>query len=184
MGVQFKITLAFSVVFIVLCSLFGLIGYHQVHGMMIRVAVNHETLDANLRSLRNMILAICLLAVLISALTSYVVASLLLVPLQRIIHAARNFATNKMQDPIPVNGTKDELQELSVTINEMILRIDEAVHQQQNFFASASHELKTPLAILQTELEVGLRKPALEEGLRQLLSNQLEEISRLQSIVI
>jgi two-component system heavy metal sensor histidine kinase CusS len=183
MGVQFKITLAFSLVFILLCSLFGLVGYHQVHGMMIRVAVSHETLEANLRSLRNMILAICILSVLISALASYVVASLLLVPLQRIIHAARNFATNKMHDPIPVNGTRDELHELSVTINEMISRIDEAVRQQQNFFASASHELKTPLAILRTEVEVGLRKPGMEEGLRQLLSNQLEEISRLQAIV-
>ncbi len=183
MGVQFKITLAFSLVFIVLCTLFGLIGYHQVHGMMIRVAVNQETLEANLHSLRNMIVGICVVSVLISALTSYVVASLLLVPLQRIIHAARNFATNKMADPIPVNETKDELHELSVTINEMISRIDESVHQQQNFFASASHELKTPLAILRTELEVGLRKPGLEEGVRQLLSNQLEEISRLQAIV-
>jgi signal transduction histidine kinase len=57
------------------------------------------------------------------------------------------------------------------------------VQQQQNFFASASHELKTPLAILRTEVEVGLRKPGLEEGLRQILSNQLEEISRLQAIV-
>jgi two-component system heavy metal sensor histidine kinase CusS len=183
MGVQLKITLAFSLVFILLCTLFGLIGYHQVHGMMIRVAVSHETLEANLQSLRDMILAICILSVLISAVTSYVVASLLLVPLQRIIHAARNFATNKMRDPIPVNRTRDELHELSVTINEMISRIDEAVQQQQNFFGSASHELKTPLAILRTELEVGLRKPGLEEGLRQLLSNQLEEISRLQAIV-
>ena len=52
---------------------------------------------------------------------------------------------------------RDELHELSVTINEMISRIDEAVQQQQNFFGPASHELKTPLAILRTELEVGLR---------------------------
>ena len=62
--------------------------------------------------------------------------------------------------------------------------IDEALQQQQNFFGSASHELKTPLAILRTELEVGLRKQGLEEGVRQLLSNQLEEISRLQAIVV
>src|ERR1700722_16113296 len=181
--VKFKITLAFSLIFIMLCAIFGLIGYHQVHGMMIRVAVSHDALEANLRSLRQLIFTVCVVSVLVSGLAAYVVASLLLVPLQRIIHAARNFATNKTHDPIPVDGTRDELHELSVTINEMISRIDEAVQQQQNFFASASHELKTPLAILRTELEVGLRKPGLEEGLRQLLSNQLEEISRLQAIV-
>lgn len=183
MGVKFKITLAFSLVFIMLSGLFGLIGYEQVRGMMIRMAVSPAALEMNLRSLRSMVITVCSLSVLVATLGSYIVARLLLVPLQRIIHAARNINTNKMRDPIPVNGTKDELHELSVTINEMILRIDEAVQQQQNFFASASHELKTPLAILRTEVEVGLRKAGLEEGLRQLLSNQLEEISRLQAIV-
>jgi two-component system heavy metal sensor histidine kinase CusS len=183
MGVKFKITLAFSLVFTVLSGLFGLIGYEQVRGMMIRMAVSPAALEASLRSLRSIVITVCSLSVLVATLGSYIVARLLLVPLQRIIHAARNINTNKMRDPIPVNGTKDELHELSVTINEMIMRIDEAVQQQQNFFASASHELKTPLAILRTEVEVGLRKPGLEEGLRQLLSNQLEEISRLQAIV-
>jgi signal transduction histidine kinase len=183
LGIKFKITLAFSLLFIVLSCLFGLIGYRQVRGMMIEVAGNPTALEANLRSLLSLLFVICILSVLISALASYVVARLLLVPLQRIIQAARNITTNKMRDPIPVNGTRDELHELSVTINEMISRIDEAVQQQQNFFGSASHELKTPLAILRTELEVGLRKPGLEEGLRQLLSNQLEEITRLQTIV-
>jgi two-component system heavy metal sensor histidine kinase CusS len=183
MGIKSKITLAFSLVFIVLSCLFGLIGYQQARGMMIRVAGSHEALEANLRSLRSMLFVICILSVLVSTLVSYILTRLLLVPLQRIIQAARNITPNKMRDPIPVNGTGDELHELSVTINDMISRIDEAVQQQQNFFASASHELKTPLAILRTELEVGLRKPGLEEGLRQLLSNQLEEISRLQAIV-
>lgn len=183
MGIKFKITLAFSVVFIVLSSIFGLIGYHEVRDMMIRGAASHAAMEENLRSLGYILFVICILSVLISTLVSYILTRLLLIPLQRIIHAARNITTNKMRDPIPVNGTRDELHDLSVTINEMISRIDEGVQQQQNFFASASHELKTPLAILRTELEVGLRKPGLEEGLRQLLSNQLEEISRLQAIV-
>ncbi|HEV2478630.1 MAG TPA: HAMP domain-containing sensor histidine kinase [Puia sp.] len=78
---------------------------------------------------------------------------------------------------------------LSVTLSSVLARLlllplqHESLQQQQNFFGSASHELKTPLAILRTELEVGLRKQGLEDGLRQLLSNQLEEISRLQEIV-
>jgi signal transduction histidine kinase len=147
------------------------------------LAVSNAPLESNLRMLMSMLFVSSLLSAAISALVSYILARLLLLPLQRIIHAARNITTNKMRDPIPVNGTQDELHELSVTINDMMLRIEEALQQQQNFFGSASHELKTPLAILRTELEVGLRKPGLEEGLRQLLSNQLEEISRLQAIV-
>ncbi len=147
------------------------------------LAVSNVQLQSNLRLLLSMLLFSSILSVLISGLVSYILARILMLPLQRIIHAARNINTNKMRDPIPVNGTRDELHELSVTINEMMQRIDESLQQQQNFFGSASHELKTPLAILRTELEVGLRKQGLEEGLRHLLSNQLEEISRLQEIV-
>jgi signal transduction histidine kinase len=147
------------------------------------LAVSNAQLQTNLRLLLNMLVVSSILSVLISGLVSYILARILMLPLQRIIHAARNINTNKMRDPIPVNGTRDELHELSVTINDMMHRIDESLQQQQNFFGSASHELKTPLAILRTELEVGLRKAGLEEGVRLLLSNQLEEISRLQEVV-
>src|SRR6185312_7995192 len=179
MGIKLKITIAFSLVFIALSALFNLFAYHRIRAMIIGNAPS----EVNLLQLRNMLVISTILSALISAAVSYVLARILLLPLQRIIRAARNITTNEMPDPIPVNGTRDELHDLSVTINEMLLRIDEALQQQQNFFGSASHELKTPLAILRTELEVGLRKQGLEEGLRQLLSNQLEEISRLQAIV-
>lgn len=145
--------------------------------------LSESLLTDNLRQLRALLMIIVVFSILLSVTLSSVLARILLLPLQRIIYAAKNINTDSSRDPIPVTGTHDELHELSVTINEMMQRIDESLQQQQNFFASASHELKTPLAILRTELEVGLRKQGLEEGLRQLLSNQLEEISRLQEIV-
>lgn len=175
MGIKLKITLAFSVVFILLSLSFNFIRYERIREML--------TEEGQIRALRHLLIITTLISALISAGVSYILARILMLPLQRIIHAARNINTNKMRDPIPVNGPRDELHELSVTINDMMHRIDESLQQQQNFFASASHELKTPLAILRTELEVGLRKPALEEGVRHLLSNQLEEISRLQEVV-
>ncbi|HEY4108711.1 HAMP domain-containing sensor histidine kinase [Puia sp.] len=204
MGIKLKITLAFSVVFILLSLLFNLAGYRRIRDMLIgdsklrvayvqgtkeslsaerMVAASDEQLQANMRTLRSLLVVSSILSVMVSGLVSYILARILLLPLQRIIQAARNINTNKMRDPIPVNGTRDELHDLSVTINDMMHRIDESLQQQQNFFGSASHELKTPLAILRTELEVGLRKPGLEEGVRHLLSNQLEEISRLQEVV-
>lgn len=178
-GIKLKITLAFSVVFISLSILLNLVGYHEVRNMIIGDAPP----ETNLQRLRSMLIVYSVGSAVVSALVSYILAGVLLLPLQRIIHAARNISTNKMRDRIPVNGPRDEVYTLSVTINELMSRIDEALQQQQNFFGSASHELKTPLAILRTELEVGLRKQGLEEGVRQLLSNQLEEISRLQAIV-
>ncbi len=183
MGIKLKITLAFSTAFILLSLFLSFFGYQNIHTMLITDNLSESQLAANLRQLRTLLLVIFIGSVLFSIALSFVLARLLLLPLQRIIYAAKNINTNSSRDPIPVTGTHDELHELSVTINEMMRRIDESLQQQQNFFGSASHELKTPLAILRTELEVGLRKQGLEDGLRQLLSNQLEEISRLQEIV-
>jgi len=135
MGFKLKLTLAFSVVFILLSLGFNLIAYQEIRPMLVPNA-------QNLQLLSNLLLIGCLVSASISVIVSYVLARVLIQPL-----------------------------------------MDESLQQQQNFFGSASHELKTPLAILRTELEVGLRKPGLEDGVRHLLSNQLEEISRLQEVV-
>lgn len=135
MGIKLKITLAFSVVFILLSLGFNLVAYQQIRTMLI--------LDSrNRRVLYNLLIVGSILNAAVSVLVSYILARVLIQPL-----------------------------------------MDESLQQQQNFFGSASHELKTPLAILRTELEVGLRKQGLEDGVRNLLSNQLEEISRLQEVV-
>lgn len=183
MGIKLRLTLAFGSVFILLSLFFNFFGYQHIRSMLIADNLGAVQLAGNLRQLQTLLVVSSILTVLLSGLVSFFLVRYLLQPLQRIINAAKNINTNKMPDPVPVDGARDELHELSVTINDMMHRIDESLQQQQNFFASASHELKTPLAILRTELEVGLRKQGLEEGLRQLLSNQLEEISRLQEIV-
>jgi two-component system heavy metal sensor histidine kinase CusS len=124
-----------------------------------------------------------LISVLIAGCFSYLLARVLLLPLQRIIETARSITSNQLRNLIPVRDTRDELQELTETINAMLTRIAAGLRQQQNFFASASHELKTPLAILRAELELNLNQPGIHKDIRQLLKSQLAEIKRLQERV-
>lgn len=124
-----------------------------------------------------------LISVLIAGCVSYLLAGVLLRPLQRIIETARTITSNRLRNLIPVRDTRDELQELTETLNAMLTRIADALRQQQTFFASASHELKTPLAILRAELELNLSQPGMREDIRQLLHSQLAEIRRLQERV-
>ncbi len=124
-----------------------------------------------------------LFSVLIAGCVSYLLAGVLLRPLQRIIETARSITSNRLRNLIPVRDTRDELQELTETLNAMLTRIADALRQQQNFFASASHELKTPLAVLRAELELNLNQPGIREDIRQLLHSQLAEIKRLQERV-
>lgn len=124
-----------------------------------------------------------LFSVLIAGCVSYLLADVLLRPLQRIIETARSITSNRLHNLIPVRDSRDELQELTETLNAMFNRIADALRQQQNFFASASHELKTPLAVLRAELELNLNQPYIREDIRTLLHSQLDEIKRLQERV-
>lgn len=148
--------------------------------MLVRSA---DQLNSNLQYLLLLLFACSLLSVLLAGLIAYVLSFYLLQPVQRIINAAKLINAHKLRDVIPVKKTNDELQELTETINMMLVRIDESLQQQQNFFASASHELKTPLAIMRAEIEVHLSKPGLAPALSNLMKSQLAEINRLQQVV-
>jgi signal transduction histidine kinase len=60
---------------------------------------------------------------------------------------------------IPEPGTGDEIDRLARTMNETLARVEDAVRQQQRFVADASHELRSPLTRIRTELEVDLAQP-------------------------
>jgi two-component system, OmpR family, sensor histidine kinase CiaH len=61
--------------------------------------------------------------------------------------------------------------------------IRESVAAQKRFVADASHDLRTPLAIMKVEFEVALRRPDLDEGTRPLLLSGLEEVDRMSGMV-
>ncbi|TWR30938.1 HAMP domain-containing protein [Mucilaginibacter pallidiroseus] len=140
-------------------------------------------LNKSLDYLLILLISCSLASVVIAALVSYILAYSLLRPVQKIINASNVINTNQLKELIPVEETGDELQELTETINRMLIRIESSLQQQQNFFASASHELKTPLAIMKAELELGLIKKGVDPELKALLSSQLDEINRLQMVV-
>lgn len=140
-------------------------------------------LQTTLQYLLLLLLLSTFLSVLISGFISYWLAGFFLRQVQKIITTTKTINAGQLCERIPVKESNDELQELTETINEMLNRIDQSLRQQQNFFASASHELKTPLAIMRTELEVNLRKPNIDSDTQFLLNNQLEEINRLQNVI-
>ncbi|ASZ12114.1 HAMP domain-containing protein [Chitinophaga pendula] len=147
------------------------------------LAISSAPLQSTLRDLLLLLLLSTLASVIIAGLVSYWLARFFLLPVQRIINTSKKINTGQLLERVPVKETNDELQELSETINAMLGRIDLSLKQQRNFFASASHELKTPLAILRAEVEVNLQKAGLGKEFKDLLKSQLEEINRLQNVV-
>jgi heavy metal sensor kinase len=104
-------------------------------------------------------------------------------PVERITHAAEQITQMNLSDRLPVTRSGDELERLSVALNRMIARLDDAFQNSKRFAADASHDLRTPLTILRGELESLVEDPHQNEELRGRLAGLLEEAIHLSKIV-
>ncbi|HET9532637.1 MAG TPA: heavy metal sensor histidine kinase [Blastocatellia bacterium] len=104
-------------------------------------------------------------------------------PVDRIRQSAEQITSRNLNERLPVARTGDELERLSVSLNHMIARLDEAFEHTRRFTADASHELRTPLTVLRGELEVLAQKHSLSADVRETVGSALEEVERLSKIV-
>jgi heavy metal sensor kinase len=84
---------------------------------------------------------------------------------------------------LPVPAANDEISRLSRTLNLMLERIDKAFASVRAFTGNASHELRTPISLLRTEIEVALYRPRDSEEYRAILARLHEETVRLTTLV-
>jgi len=106
-----------------------------------------------------------------------------LAPVVHIIKSAENITLRNLNDRLPVSNTGDELEQLSISLNNMIERLDHSFQQTQRFLADASHELRTPLTVLHGELEELVETNSDKLDVRKTSGSALEEVQRLKKIV-
>lgn len=104
-------------------------------------------------------------------------------PVANCIAAARRLNPHDLSARLPLSGTRDELDQLASTINQLLDRVAQHHEQMVRFTADASHELRGPLAALQAAIEVSLQCPRTEEGYRDLLGTLGEQCQRLTDLV-
>ena len=80
-------------------------------------------------------------------------------PVERIRLRAGAIGADQLSQRVPVPRSRDEVAKLAVTMNEMLARLEASAVRQQQFVGDASHELKSPLAALQAQIEVALTYP-------------------------
>ncbi len=141
--------------------------------------INERTLD----NLRNFSLGALPVLFLASLAVGWVIAGRVLAPIARISSVARDIQATNLSRRIELQGPDDELKELADTFDAMLARIDAAFAAQRQFVADASHELRNPLAIIQTNVDVALADPeASPEALRrtaQVVRRATERMARL-----
>jgi heavy metal sensor kinase len=106
-----------------------------------------------------------------------------LAPLTRMASAARRMSAATWNHRLPEPGTADELQDLGYAFNDLLARLHEAFVRQQRFTGDASHQLRTPLAVMLGQIEVALRRQRPVEEYQQVLSVVHEQAQNLRHIV-
>ena len=89
----------------------------------------------------------------------WAVAGRVLAPIHRITGVARDIQATDLTRRIALSGPPDELKELADTFDAMLARLDDAFEGQRRFIQETSHELRNPLAVIRTNLEVALADP-------------------------
>lgn len=122
-------------------------------------------------------------AVAIAAGGAYLLVGRALKPVEQITGKASLITQHNLSERLPVARTGDELERLSISLNRMITRLDDAFQNSKRFVADASHELRTPLTVLRGELEALAQDETLAPEPRERLGSLLEEVERLSRIV-
>ena len=104
-------------------------------------------------------------------------------PMERVTATAEKITLNNLDERIELPASKDELYRLTLTINELLARLQNAVLHERQFTADASHELRTPLTALRGTLEVLVRKPRTQKHYVEKIKYCVSEVDRMSHLV-
>lgn len=103
--------------------------------------------------------------------------------IQRIVSQTRNIHQENLHQRLSNDHADDEIGELINTLNAMLQRLESAFEIQKNFTSHASHELKSPLSRMRTDIEVALRRPRDKEAYQAVLRSCLDEVDHLTKML-
>jgi two-component system OmpR family sensor kinase len=148
-----------------------------VGGRVVVVGASLEDRDEALSELLVQLLVVGPAALLLASLLGYGIASAALRPVESM--RAEAAAISEPGRRLRLPAARDELARLGETLNGMLERLGRALERERAFAADAGHELRTPLARLQAELELALRRPRSVEELERAVRSAAVETERL-----
>jgi signal transduction histidine kinase len=122
------------------------------------------------------------IAVLLGSVAGYLLAATGLRPVEAMRRRARKVSLSRAGERLPLPAAHDEIRRLGETLNEMLDRLQRSFERERRFVADAGHELRTPVAIVKTELEGAMRTGDYGPQVRAALTAAIEECDRLAQL--
>lgn len=146
--------------------------------LILSLARSSTILQEQLTSLQFYLFLAISIAIALAAILVFLVSGWILRPLKLLTRSALAIKSSNDISSIPLPQTNDESRRLAEAINAMLQRINLSLKAQTNFFASAAHELRTPLAVMKSELTM---VKAVNSEQQQ--SSMLREVERLERVI-
>jgi heavy metal sensor kinase len=150
---------------------------------VVEVGTSAEPVDRFARHLLMLLVLGLPLVLAVAAAGGYLLARRALKPVESLAMKAEIITQHNLSERLPITNTGDELERLSVALNHMITRLDDAFINSKRFVADASHELRTPLTVIQGGLENLAGDTKIPAELRDRIGSTLEDVERLGKIV-
>lgn len=150
---------------------------------VVEVGASLGPVEAVLQRLIELLALALAVMVLVATGGGYLLIRRALAPVERIASSAEQITLHNLSERLPIAQTGDELQRLSISLNRMIARLEDAFQHNRRFIADASHELRTPLTIMRGELESIVDLTGRAPEVQRTAASILEEVERLARIV-
>ena len=150
---------------------------------VVQVGQSLAKLDTSLQHILLGLLLVTPFVLILSAFGSYWLAGRAFRPIHRLARTAHEISAKDLDQRVPVPPAKDEVRDLSVIFNQMIERLERSFAQQRRFVADASHELRTPVAVIRSMTELAVSQPSDAEDNLLVLREVNAESERLGRLI-
>lgn len=147
------------------------------------IAVSQEESFNILNNLIWVLLISFPLVLLVQFFASSIAASKAIAPVHQLIQTASRIGDSNISTRLELPSHRDELFELTQTINELLSRIEVSMVQQKQFTSDASHEIRTPLSAIRGTLEVLIRKQREPHVYEEKIAGTIKEVDRLDALL-
>jgi signal transduction histidine kinase len=150
--------------------------------LVVHVAANLDDIEESIRALTTSLLVAVPVVVAVLAAVVWSLVGRTLRPVETIRREVADIGGSDLDRRVPTPPGDDEIARLARTMNGMLDRLEDSARRQQRFVADASHELRSPLTRMRTELEVDVAHPGTAD-LAATHRSVLEETAGLQRLI-